>query len=787
MHSNKSDETPQVSTVSRLFASVMDYPRWCLGLLILLTALAIGGYVDSEWPQKLRSRLGFGGSDATEGSEGGSRSAGGSGGGNQGTQPPRRFGRRGGFGGAGRAEAVLVVKCSKLFTPEGSEAFRAVYEEVGKLDMVASVRSLDQAPPLNIFGLSEPILPRANATQQRFDVAKQKAVSHPLVVGQMLSSDAQTALMEIQYDWVFIQKNSDCTEPILRRAREVASRYPAVPMEFHMTGAVPLRIVFLQNNRNNEVRYQVIAYSMIFVMATLLFRGLSVVLAVAAVPMIGVFWTLGFLRYLGFQDNPFSFVILPVLLSLIGFIDGVHMMIHIRRMMQLGHTPREACKRSLETVGLACFLASLTTAIDMGSLGWSSHEVVREFGWSCVIGSMITWVSVMLVLPLLTMTRWSNRFRSGSERDPLKNVVSKLEPAIQWVLDRKIWVSAFAIVITLSLSMVASTLRPDDRKSSSIPKGSEAQRAMEQLDQSMGGLDVCTVDVRWDPEVIEKEGVVQAMIQAEDLLRGESLIGHPLSLVTMLNALPGEGNAVDKLSMAELLPPPLRQRMFNEEQSTGTMTFRCKDLGTATYQQTYERLEGGLQEIVRQNPGLSMELNGDAIWRWRNLFQIVRDLSLSLGSAAMIVFFVLAIAFRSLKLGLIAIIPNLLPLLASATYMVLTKQPLEVVSVCCFTICLGIAVDDTIHFLSRYLEEHKHGGDQASVIRRSFREVGTGLLMTTIVLVAGFSSVLTSDTYDHRVFASLGIVTLITALLCDLFLLPAMLATFDRKRATHAG
>jgi len=148
----------------------------------------------------------------------------------------------------------------------------------------------------------------------------------------------------------------------------------------------------------------------------------------------------------------------------------------------------------------------------------------------------------------------------------------------------------------------------------------------------------------------------------------------------------------------------------------------------------------------------------------------------------LIVFLILTIAFRSLRLGLIAIVPNLLPLLASATYMVLVKHPLEVVSVCCFTICLGIAVDDTIHFVSRYLEESKRGGTVESIIKRSFREVGTGIIMTTIVLIAGFCSVLTSDTRDHRIFAELGLVTLISALLCDMFLLPALLAYFDRPR-----
>jgi predicted RND superfamily exporter protein len=782
MNSIKSGE-PQVSAVSRLFASVMDYPRWCLGLLILLTALAIGGYIDPDWPQKIRLRLGIGGVESSEGV----REGVGSGSGNQGSQPLRRFGRRGGFGGAGRAEAVLVVKCPKIFTPEGSQAFREVYEEVSKLDVVASVRSLDQAPPLNIFGLSEPILPRANATQQRFDVAKQKAVSHPLVVGQMLSSDAQTALMEIQYDWVFVQQNADCTEPVLRVAQEVAGRHPNVPLEFHMTGAVPLRMVLLQNNRSNEVRYQIIGYGMILLMATILFRGFSVVLAVAAAPFLGVFWTLGFLRYFDLQENPFTFVILPVLLSLVGFTDGVHMMIHIRKCMTEGLSARDACKRTLELVGLACFLTSLTTAIGMGSLAWANHEVVREFGWACVLGVTATWISVMLVLPMLSMTSWSNRFTRGSERDLLNRVLGRLDPIIRWVLDHRIAMSAFAIVLTLVLGGVASTLRPDDRKSTAFPAGSDAQRSLEHLDQALGGLDVCTVNLKWTVDKLGKEQVVSAISEVEALLKQEALIGHPLSLVTLLNALPGEGTAVDKISMAELLPPPLKQRLFDEDQGVGAITFRCKDLGTATYQSTFERIEEGVQSIASRTPGLEMELQGEAIWRWRNLYTIVTDLTKSLGSAALVIFAVLAIAYRSLRLGLIAIIPNMLPLLASATYMVVTRQPLEVVSVCCFTICLGIAVDDTIHFMSRYLEEFRDGGSQSEVIERSFKEVGTGMMMTTIVLVAGFSSVLTSDTRDHRVFGALGAITLITALLCDMFLLPALLATFDRKRATHAG
>jgi predicted RND superfamily exporter protein len=797
-----SHSSASASFSGRLFASVMDYPFACVVLLVLITAFAVGGYLNPSWPQQLLRKWNGtpeptlqekltgstntsatpnpGASTATTASRDAARGRRGFGG--------RGGGGRGGMGrgGGGRGDAILVVQSPAIFTPEGSEAFRAVLQRVESLDVVASVRSLDQAPPLNIFGLSEPILPKANSTQQRFDAAKKKAVSHPLVVGQMLSPDAQTALMEIQYDWIHIQKNADCTEPLLAAARQAALEHPSVPMSFQVTGAVPIRLMLLENNRNNEIRYQITGYAMILVMSIFLFRGLSVVLVVAAAPVIGVFWTLGILRYFDWQDNPFSFVILPVLLSLVGFTDGVHMMIHIRKCMQEGMVARDACKRTLELVGLACFLTSLTTAIGMGSLALAHHQVVREFGWSCVIGVVATWISVMLVIPLVSMTRWSQRFSRGSQRDFLDRGLSAMGPAIHWIVQRDRAVSFFAIALTLLLTVIALQLRPDDRKSSALPTGSDALAAMNHLDSALGGLDVCSIQLNWDPSKLSSEKMVVVISEIEETLLKEPWIGHPLSVVTLLNALPGDGTAIDKISMAELLPPPLRQRLFSEENSQAMVTFRCQDRGTAHYKETYERIEKNLDRLTAENPGLTCDMQGDAIWRWRNLYKIVTDLTASLGSAAVVIFGVLAIAYRSLRLGLIAIIPNMLPLLSAATFMAITGQPLEIVSVCCFTICLGIAVDDTIHFMSRYLEEKKHGGDHHDIIERSFNAVGTGMVMTTVVLVAGFSSVLFSNTKDHRVFGTLGVITLVIALLCDMLLLPALLAYFDRPKKSSA-
>ena len=172
-------------------------------------------------------------------------------------------------------------------------------------------------------------------------------------------------------------------------------------------------------------------------------------------------------------------------------------------------------------------------------------------------------------------------------------------------------------------------------------------------------------------------------------------------------------------------------------------------------------------------------LEGGAVWRWKNLYQIVIDLAASLGSAAIIIFVVLAIAYRSLRIGLISVIPNVMPLALTGTWLVWRQESLELVSVCAFTVCLGIVVDDTIHFLSRFEEERKTTRNRHEAIRRAFGNVGIAMVMTTVVLVAGFGTVAFSDSRDHYIFASMGAITIAAALVGDLILLPAMLACFS--------
>ncbi len=166
--------------------------------------------------------------------------------------------------------------------------------------------------------------------------------------------------------------------------------------------------------------------------------------------------------------------------------------------------------------------------------------------------------------------------------------------------------------------------------------------------------------------------------------------------------------------------------------------------------------------------------------RSRDLYQVVVDLAKSLGVASVVIFVVITLVYRSLRIGLISIIPNVFPLVFTGTVLVMMGGALDFASVCAFTVCLGIAVDDTIHFLTRF--EKSEESSLADSIRSTYLGVGTAMVTTTVILVLGFGTALTSELPDHRMFAGMACATIAAALVGDLLFLPAMLVCFPAKK-----
>ena len=682
-----------------------------------------------------------------------------------------------------RSDVVIVVESDDFFTSDAAKALRAVVEAVEDLDQVDSLIWMDRVPILNIFGLPEPLFPRSEASPQRFAAARKKALQHPLVKGQLLSNDGKTLLIMVALNFAHVFDDDDATTLIRQTAIAAAGPFGEVDLRIRITGSVPATIAAINAHESSQLKYQLVGYGVILVMTIILFRGIKAVLIVSVAPILGVFWTLGIIQFFEYRNNPLIDVIVPILISLVALTDGVHLMVQIRKLRTAGQSPTNAAKTGLQQVGMACFLTSLTTAIGFGSLTIADSVWVQQFGMCCVVGVCLTFLSVVTVIPLLCSTWLGGNIHVGHENSFIDRNLNRITVIIDTVLKWRTTFSVAGVLITVFLFAVSTTLKPDQRQQDDLPEAAEATQALQHMDAAFGGLEFSRVDVRWNDAVASDDAEVLITIAAVDeLLKVEPLIGNPLSIRNLIDAQPGTGPPEERMTMVELLPPPLKRAFYTPEENYAQVNFRVQDLGIATYGPVFERLNLKLSELQLLHPEFEFELRGNAVWRWKNLYQVVVDLARSLGTASLIIFLVLSVVYRSIRIGLISLIPNLFPLVLTGAYLAVAGFNLEIVMVCSFTVCLGIAVDDTIHFLTRYLEEYQESEDQDESIRRAFTGVGTALIMTTIVLVSGFSTVIFSDSRNVRIFATMGALTISAALLADLIFLPALLARFGPRR-----
>lgn len=697
-----------------------------------------------------------------------------------------------------QSEAFLVVQCDNLFTPEAITAIRNMVEAVEHLPIVDAVFWADEVPMLNVFGFADPLFPEEGSTRESFEQAREKLLTHPLVVGQLLSPDGSTLMMPITYDWLFLAEDSDCTELVVETARaalekslagsvSTSGNVPKPNISVGITGNVPLFLAQKRAFDHNQLFFRVVGYAMTTILAIILFRGLAAVFVVSFGSILGLFWTFGFLNLFNVEVNELSVAVLPVMLSMIAFTDGVHLMVYIRAMRAKGLSEVQAVKETISKVGLACALTSLTTAIGFGSLLLASSKFVRSFGFACGLGVVIVFFAVVTSVPLLACTRLGRNIHRGHEHDIVGKNMHRFEKQINWILRHRLLVTLLAVLSTAGTAAVAMTLKPDAKLENTMPSTDPAYQALAHCDEVFGGIEFIQVSVKWSDDVSDEDPRILAMLQqVESVFEDEPLVQHPLSVRNMLATFPGDpGDLSTQMTFLSLLPRDLKRFFFNEQENEAVVTLRIQDVGIAVYEPVFDRVDARLAQLQSENPGFELRLQGDPVKRSRDLTRIVRDLINSLLSASLVIFVVMAVAFQSLRLGLISIVPNLFPLSATGAILVLVGHPLDIASVCSFVVCLGIAVDDTIHFLSRYQVElagENELGNHDNAIRRSFFGVGTAMIVTTIVLVAGFSTVLTSDLPAHRTFASMACSTIGTALIGDMIFLPALLALFARNK-----
>jgi len=250
----------------------------------------------------------------------------------------------------------------------------------------------------------------------------------------------------------------------------------------------------------------------------------------------------------------------------------------------------------------------------------------------------------------------------------------------------------------------------------------------------------------------------------------------------------GVTRAISLATVAGTLPERARRRLdadvvrdvVDPESRTALVRGRVTDRGSRALEAAYDRIDQGLDRLEAARPGWQFELAGMSVTSARNIRQLIRDLGSSLLLEVVVIGTILAIAFRSPLIGIVSLVPNVFPLAVIAFVVVATGRSLDPATVIVFNVCLGLAVDDTVHVLSALRRNQRPGVSIAGAVRRAVAETGNAVMIGGVILTVGFAAVTVSSVPSLAGFGRLACAAVLAATVAELVLLPALIVVSER-------
>lgn len=685
--------------------------------------------------------------------------------------------------GAGENDCLVLLEADDLLGRRALRAIRRAHVALDAIPGVESVVSLHSARSKRRVGRYVlPVLPGEDArvSEERLARAREELKRHPLVRNRLLSEDGETSLMVVRLD----ERQSSVQEletilPHVRGALEEATREANVAAT--ITGLPALRAETIQILKREHLTISLIGMLLATAASWLLLRRLAAV-AIVALPAIGgVIWTLGLM---GWTGQPLGMIngVLPALLMVIGLTDAMHLLFHFRR-ESAGVASPGAAFDAVAQLGGACFLTSLTTGVGFGSLLACQDATIRAFGLWAAVGVGLTFVNVVVLFPLLAASPLGRAPRVAAAFPGSGAGASILSDLARLVARFPQAISAAAVVLLAASAVLAGQLRPDFRYTEHLSDASPSRRAMRRCEEQFGGVPLLQVLVAWEsgppPQPSE---LISVLSEVHHAIQRNSYAQHPTSLLTLLESLPRAGaDRADAFSPLRYTPHRVTRQFVRWDQRRALVAAMIPDCGTAELAAPLARLENDLRRIETRRPGFSFAVTGFMPVAAKRTPAMILELARSLGVAVLVIFAMIAVAFRSWRFGLISLLPNAAPLLATAAVMAAVGKPLQYTTVLAFSICLGVAVDDTIHFLVRYRRELARTGDPRVAVRRTLAAVGPVLIATALLMMLGFGAAFSASLLTVRAFALFSCVALGIALLGDLLILPAVILAVSSR------
>jgi predicted RND superfamily exporter protein len=654
--------------------------------------------------------------------------------------------------------------------------------------------------PLGLMSLSEhglsrvvvsPLVPlSAEVGDADVTALAERLAREPLVHRRLVSDDRRVAILAAMPS---SDLDPSSAEALVRAALErLAASPPPAGARVSTSGLPYLRVEMLDDLHADQALLIALAALGSFVVLVLGTRSVAGVVLPMGTVGVTIVLTLGGMALTHVPLDLLTNMVPPLLVT-IGLAEAVHMVLRYDDELDANGGDRAgAATTTLRTMWLACFVTTFTTAIGFGVLVLSDTAALRRFGLVAAIASMVAYVVTVLFVPTLLPSFARRDRRRARAPDGLDRLIATLARLAAARPRAMVAVSTLLFVLSLVIGrgiVVDSTLLDQ------FPSGSDVARVTHLLERELDGVRRLGIEVRGEgtfrsASQLESLRALTAVVAAEDgVLRATAASDLALSARALVDQdaasrdepfhSDAEIAGLFDLLSSDAAHDPL-PRLLTRDGRVARIEVCLADRGAARILDALRRVRSDAE-----GRGLHVAFAGEAYDASRGLDRIVSSLG-SFASAIVLIFVVMMLLFRSVRLGLLSIPPNLLPLAMTLAYMVMRGIALHAATVIVFTVTAGLLVDGATHVIARFREEQTHSNDPHEVMLRTMETSGRGVVLSSLTLLLGYGALLFSAFEPVRLFGELSAVAIGLALVAQLVLLPAVLARWARGTSVSA-
>lgn len=628
-------------------------------------------------------------------------------------------------------------------------------------------------------------------TESRIAKIKQIALSEPVLKHSMISEKGDVTVVNVTVQFPQVDETAEAMQ-VIESANALIAKYQALypDMEFHKAGIVAMNHAFMVAAQEDTSTLVPTMLLVILLFLMVMLRSFLSVVATLVVIISSVIATMGLSGWAGMFLSTAT-VNIPTLVMTLAVADCVHVIATMRQNMKKGHAKQFAIDQSVAINFLPILITSVTTAIGFLMMNMSDSPVLRDFGNLAALGVMIAcFLSVSLLPAMLKLLPIKAKVVQESTQGS-SDFMDKLG---DWVVtNRKLLLPVSSVVIAVAAALLPLN-KVNDESVKYFDSRSEFRRAADFMEARISGMTNISIAVKTN----ESQGIadpkfLQAVGDFSQWLRDQPEADHVATLSDVYKRLNKNMHADEQsyyklpldrelaaqyLLLYEMsLPYGLDlNNQINVDKSSIKMVVTIDNLGSVELVDFENRIYAWFAqyapqyEVVASSPSLMFAHIGET-----NMASMLSTLPITLILISALMIF----ALRSMRLGLISVVPNMAPAIIGFGLWALISGEINLGLSVVVTLTLGIVVDDSVHFLSKYQRARLQGQTAEQAVRYAFHTVGRALWITTVVLVAGFSVLAMSSFRLNADMGQLSALVIFIALVVDFIFLPALLMKFD--------